>query len=111
MWQWLAGFRCARCGQHRGGWARALRSPFRPQLAVCDECLATWERTGHRCARCWTPVGDRLEVGLLVETGAFVHVDCGGARLLGSPVSGALDRPRPTRRPARDVWARLLQSG
>jgi hypothetical protein len=36
-------------------------------------------------------------VGLLVETGAFVHVDCGGARVLGIPIVGALDHRRPTR--------------
>jgi hypothetical protein len=110
MWQWLArlrgaGFRCGRCGEARTGCKRALRSLLRPQLAVCEACLESWERTGHRCARCWAPIPDRLEVGLLVETGAFVHVDCGGARVLGTPASGAFDAGRPTGR------ARLRQSG
>jgi hypothetical protein len=40
-----------------------------------------WQQTGQRCARCWLPVVTRLEVGLLVDTGSFVHVDCGGALL------------------------------
>lgn len=111
MWQWFGGFQCGRCDEHRGGWARALRSPVRPQLAVCTGCFATWERMGHRCARCWAPVRDRLEVGLLVETGAFAHVDCGGARLLGSPVSGVLAQPRPAWHPVRAIWVRLFQSG
>jgi hypothetical protein len=39
-------------------------------------------------------VQDRLEVGVLVETGAFLHVDCGGARVLGSPMAGGLDGPK-----------------
>jgi hypothetical protein len=83
MWQWLAVFRCGRCGEIRARRQRALRSPVRRQLAICEECLDVWERTGHRCARCWTPIREQLEVGLLVETGAFVHVGCGGARVLG----------------------------
>jgi hypothetical protein len=83
MWQWLARFRCGRCGETRTGGERALRSPLRPRLAICAACLERWERMGHRCARCRSPIPDRLQVGLLVETGAFVHVDCGGARVLG----------------------------
>jgi hypothetical protein len=109
MWQWLAGFRCGRCGEFRATWKRALRSPVRPQLAICEECLQAWERTGQRCARCWTPIPDRLEVGLLVETGAFVHVDCGGAWVLGSPISGTLDTSGPARRATRGRWVRLFQ--
>ena len=46
---------------------------------------------GHRCARCWASIRERLDVGLLVETGAFAHVACGGARVVGSPVAGPLD--------------------
>ena len=103
MWQWLAVFRCGRCGEIRARWQRALCSPVRPQLAICEECLETWERTGDRCARCWAPIRQRLEVGLLVETGAFVHVNCGGARVLGSPIEGTLDRWRPAQRAVRGL--------
>jgi hypothetical protein len=103
MWEWLAVFRCGRCGEIRARWRRALRSPVRPQLAICEECLETWERTGHRCARCWTPIRERLEVGLLVETGAFVHVDCGGARVLGSPIEGPLNWFREAQRAVRGL--------
>jgi hypothetical protein len=92
MWWWLARFRCAHCGEIRATGKRALRSPRRPQLAICEECLDTWERTGQRCTRCWTPVRDRLEVGLLADTGSFVHVDCGGARVFGGHTPG---RRRP----------------
>jgi hypothetical protein len=88
MWQWLARFRCGRCGELRARGNRALRSPVRRQLAICGDCLATWERTGQRCARCRSPIRDVLEVGLLVQTGALAHVDCGGARLLGPPMPG-----------------------
>lgn len=110
MWQWPAGFRCGRCGAMRGRWARALRSPFRPRLAICEDCLEAWGRTGHRCARCWAPIRRRVEVGLLVETGAFAHVDCGGALVLGSPISGTLGPSRPRRRLPREFWLRLFQS-
>lgn len=90
MWQWLAAFRCRRCGEVRATSNRALRSPVRPQLAICEDCLDAWERTGHRCARCWMPVRDRLEVGFLVESRTFLHVDCGGARVVGSPIAGSV---------------------
>jgi hypothetical protein len=56
------------------------------ELAVCDDCLGTWDRAGRRCARCWTPIEDRLQIGLCAETWAFVHVDCGGARVIGDRV-------------------------
>jgi hypothetical protein len=88
MWQRLAGFRCGRCGEVHARSKRVLRSPTRPQLAICTGCLETWRRTGHRCARCWTPIQDRMEVGFLVDTGSFAHVDCGGARVLGLPGNG-----------------------
>ena len=88
MWRWLGRFRCARCGRNRPAAHRALRSPLRPELAICRDCLETWARSGHRCARCWMPIPSHLDVGLLVETGRFVHVDCGGARLL--PAEGRL---------------------
>jgi hypothetical protein len=89
MWQWLAGFRCGRCGEVRARSKRALRSPLRPRVAICVECLDNWMRTGHRCTRCWAPIRDPLEVGLLVDAGRFVHVGCGGARVLRSPVHAA----------------------
>ncbi len=110
MWRLLAGFRCGRCGEVCGTWERALRSPFRPHLAICRQCLETWERTGHRCARCWTQVRDRLDVGLLVETGAFAHVECGGALLIGPHRSGALGEFRAARSAPGDFWLRLFQS-
>lgn len=94
MWQWLAAFRCGRCGAVRGTWHRALRSPLRAWLAICDECLEAWARTGHRCARCWRPIGDRLELGFLLEHRAFLHVECGGARVVGSPIAGGIARPK-----------------
>ncbi|MFB3818618.1 MAG: hypothetical protein ACE147_13225 [Candidatus Methylomirabilales bacterium] len=105
-----AGFRCGRCGEVRGRWARALRSPFRRQLAICQDCLETWQRTGQRCARCWAPIREPAEVGLLVETGALAHVDCGGALVLGSPISGGLGRSGAPRRLPRGAWLRLFQS-
>jgi hypothetical protein len=37
------------------------------------------------------PIHDWLEVGLLAEAGAFSHVACGGARVLGSPPAGIID--------------------
>jgi hypothetical protein len=110
MWRLLAGFRCGRCGKVHGRWNRALWSPSRPHLAICRPCLETWERTGHRCARCWTQLHDRLDVGLLVETGVFVHVECGGARVIGSHLSGTLGGSRPARSAPRDFWLRLFQS-
>jgi hypothetical protein len=94
MTPWVGGFRCGRCSEQRAMRQRALRSPRRPALAICTDCVETWQRMGHRCARCWTAVRDRLEVGVLVETGAFAHVACGGARVLGSPVTGLID-PSP----------------
>ena len=109
MWQWL-GFRCARCREIRATRERALSSPLRPQLAICEECLEGWERTGHRCARCWTPIQDHFEVGLLVETGVFAHVECGGARVLGPPISGHADQFPPPGS-ARGVSVRPSQSG
>jgi hypothetical protein len=90
---WLGGFRCGRCSEQRAARQRALRSPRRPALAICEACLAGWQRMGHRCSRCWTTVRDRLDVGVLVETGAFAHVGCGGARVLGKPVTGPIDPP------------------
>jgi hypothetical protein len=84
VWRWLATFRCARCGQALAAAKRALRSPARPQLTICQACVDTWKKTGQRCARCWMPILDRLEVGLLVETGAFVHVNCGGAPVIAA---------------------------
>jgi hypothetical protein len=94
VWRWL-GFRCGRCRELRAAGERALLSPVRPRLAICQECLDAWKRTGHRCGRCWTPVRDALEVGLLVDTGAFAHVDCGGARVLGPLISVAVEDPHP----------------
>ena len=82
MWGRFATFRCARCGRALAAAKRALHSPQRPRVAICQDCVDTWRRTGQRCARCWLPVPDRLEVGLLVETGAFVHVTCGGAPMI-----------------------------
>jgi hypothetical protein len=91
MQAWPGGFRCGRCSEQRAMRQRALRSPLRPTLAICETCLETWERAGHRCARCWATVRDRLDVGLLVEIGAFAHVTCGGARVLGSTIAGPID--------------------
>jgi hypothetical protein len=110
---WVAsgiGFRCGRCDAIRGRWARALRSPRRPRIAICGDCLDAWEWTGHRCARCWAPVCERSEVGLLVETGAFAHVGCGAALVLGSPISGTLGRLRSRRSLPRGSWWRLFQA-
>ena len=84
MWESVAAFRCRRCGEICPGWKRALRSPVRPRLAVCEGCVRVWQRMGRRCARCWTPILDRMQIGMLVDTRVFVHVDCGGARVLGS---------------------------
>jgi hypothetical protein len=36
-----------------------------------------------------------FELGLLVETGAFTHVECGGTRVLGPPISGPADQCPP----------------
>ena len=94
---WLSGFRCGRCSEQRAMRQRALCSPLRPGLAICESCLETWERAGHRCARCWATVRDRLDVGLLVDIGAFAHVTCGGARVLGATITGRID-PRPDAR-------------
>lgn len=105
MRPWVAAFRCGRCGEPRARRQRALRSPARPRLAVCAECLETWQRAGHRCALCRTPVRDWLDVGVLVETGAFAHVDCGGARVLGRAISSPLDRSGPARHAASRLWA------
>ena len=85
MWRWGAWFRCGHCGEIRGTWSRSLRSPVRRELGICARCLDAWRRTGQRCARCWAPIHDGLEVGVLVETGAFTHVACGGARVVGVP--------------------------
>jgi hypothetical protein len=101
MWPWL-GFRCGRCREVRAGWERALSSPLRPQLAICRECLGAWERIGQRCGRCWTSIRDPFEVGLLVEIGAFVHVGCGGARVLAPATSDAVDDLQPA---APAVWS------
>jgi hypothetical protein len=105
MWQWLW-FRCGRCREVRASGERALSSPLRPQLAICEECLRAWYRTGHRCAQCWTAIQGDFEVGLLVETGAFAHVDCGGARLLGPPISGPADLLPPAPGAVRGVSVR-----
>jgi hypothetical protein len=106
VWQWL-GFRCRRCRELRAKWERVLASPARPQLAVCHECLQAWQRAGRRCGRCWAPVQDPLEVGLLVETGAFAHVGCGGARLLGPPIYGPADQLPAAPGAVRGVSVRL----
>jgi DNA-directed RNA polymerase subunit RPC12/RpoP len=82
MWRWFAMFRCARCGRALAAVKRELRSPVRHQVAICQDCVNIWKKTGQRCARCWMPIPDSLEVGLLVETGAFVHVNCGGAPVI-----------------------------
>jgi hypothetical protein len=108
MWPWLFGFRCGRCRELHPRWHRALRSPLRPWLAICEGCLDAWERAGHRCARCRRPIRDRLEVGLRAETGAFLHVACGGARVLGTPIVGALDGSRPPQRGVLGRWVRRL---
>jgi DNA-directed RNA polymerase subunit RPC12/RpoP len=108
MWQWLTGFRCGRCGELRGTGERALHSPTRSAVAVCETCLGSWERTGHRCARCWAPIRDGVELGLLVETGAFAHVGCGGARVLRSSLSGAFESSGAARRVASGLRVRLL---
>jgi hypothetical protein len=92
MWRWLAAFRCGRCGGVRGARHRALRSPLRAGLAICGDCLERWERSGHRCARCWRPIRDRLDVGFLLERRAFLHVDCGGARVVRTDL-GPMARP------------------
>jgi hypothetical protein len=81
MWEAVAAFRCRRCGEICPRWRRALRSPRRRRLAICGECLESWQRTGRRCARCWGPILDGMEIGMLVDTRAFAHVDCGGARV------------------------------
>lgn len=82
MWHLIRRFRCSKCGEVRGLSRRILRSPFRAQLGVCQDCVLRWERTGRRCGRCWAPVSLTGEVGLLLDRGFFAHVDCGAAALV-----------------------------
>lgn len=82
MWHLFGWFRCSKCGEVRDRSRRALRSPVRAHLGVCRDCLSLWERTGHRCGRCWSPVHPTGEVGLLLDRGVFAHVDCGAALLV-----------------------------
>jgi hypothetical protein len=82
MWALVGSFRCSKCGSVQGIWRRARRSPFRSSLGVCRDCLGLWERTGHRCGRCWYQVQDNLQVGLLLDKGVFAHVSCGGALVI-----------------------------
>jgi hypothetical protein len=101
-------FRCGKCGEVRGVGRRALESPWRPRLGVCRDCLQQWERTGHRCGRCWAQIRDRLEVGLLVETRVFAHVDCGAALLADAGPPAAAVGPRLSRAGLLGGLRRLL---
>jgi hypothetical protein len=95
MWALVGSFRYSKCGRVQGIWQRARRSPHRASLGVCRDCLGFWERTGHRCGRCWYPVQTQWDLGLLIDRGVFAHVDCGGALLLPIGRSGRLTPAAP----------------
>ncbi len=82
MWALLGRFRCSKCGKLERISRRALHSPFRTRIGVCRDCLSLWERTGHRCGKCWSPIQAKSDLGLILDRGVFAHVDCGGALLL-----------------------------
>jgi hypothetical protein len=93
MWALPGLFRCSKCGKLQGIWRRAIRSPFRTRIGVCRECLSLWERTGHRCGQCWSPIQAKWDLGLLLDREVFAHVDCGGALLLPLGWSGRFILP------------------
>ena len=95
MWALLGRFRCSKCGKLLAIRRRALRSPFRSSIGVCRDCLGLWERTGHRCGQCWYPIHAERDLGLLLDSQRFAHVDCGGALLLPIRWDGRLILPAP----------------